>query len=266
MIPESPRYLVAAGKTEKARAVLTRLYGAADVETTLAEIEASVSSERAPRLADIFEGGRLLPIVWVGIGLAVFQQLVGINVIFYYGSVLWEFVGFTEEDSLLTNVIMGSISILSCLAAIALIDRIGRKPLLLVGSVGMALSLTTMAAVFSQASLTDNGLSLPAELGAVALVAAVVYVAFFNFSWGPVMWVLLGEMFPNQIRGSGLAVSGFAQWVANFGITMTFPVLLATTGLTSAYGFYALSAFVSIAFVVKGVRETKGMQLEAMKS
>ncbi|MEL7298604.1 MAG: MFS transporter, partial [Pseudomonadota bacterium] len=92
----------------------------------------------------------------------------------------------------------------------------------------------------------------------------VAYVAFFNFSWGPVMWVLLGEMFPNQLRGSGLAVSGFAQWIANFAITMTFPILLATTGLTSAYGFYALSAIVSVFFVLKAVRETRGMTLEDM--
>ncbi|MEM9839722.1 MAG: sugar porter family MFS transporter [Pseudomonadota bacterium] len=267
-IPESPRYLVAAGKIDKAREVLLRLHGPDQVDQTLESIQQSLVAQRTPRFSDLFdqEKGRVRPIVWIGIGLAVFQQLVGINVIFYYGSVLWEFVGFTEEDSLLTNVIMGSISILACLLAIALIDRVGRKPLLVIGSVGMAVTLTIMAGVFSQASVTETGLTLPPVLGATALVSAVLYVAFFNFSWGPVMWVLLGEMFPNQVRGSGLAVSGFAQWIANFGITMTFPILLATTGLTSAYGFYALSAFVSIAFVAKGVRETKGMRLEDMTS
>ena len=97
------------------------------------------------------------------------------------------------------------------------------------------------------------------------MVAANVYVAFFNFSWGPVMWVMLGEMFPNQIRGSGLAVSGFAQWIANFGITMTFPIMLASIGLTGAYGFYALSAAVSIVFVWMMVKETKGKELEDME-
>ncbi|MEM7764382.1 MAG: sugar porter family MFS transporter [Pseudomonadota bacterium] len=266
LIPESPRFLVAAKRDDKAQAVLERLYGTERGATVKTDIERSLASERAPSLRDLLDQstGRVHGIVWVGIGLAVFQQLVGINVIFYYGSVLWEFVGFTEQDGLLTNVIMGAISIVAVVVAIGLIDRIGRKPLLLIGSIGMAVTLSIMAAVFSQATLTETGLSLSPTLGTVALVSAVAYVAFFNFSWGPVMWVLLGEMFPNQLRGSGLAVSGFAQWLANFGITMTFPILLATTGLTSAYGFYALSAIVSVFFVLKAVRETRGMTLEDM--
>jgi SP family sugar:H+ symporter-like MFS transporter len=265
LIPESPRFLVSARKTATAGAVLERLYGAEQSKATLAEIEASLASEHAPQFRDLLDAeGRVHGIVWVGVGLAVFQQLVGINVIFYYGSVLWEFVGFTEEDSLLTNVIMGSVSILACLAAIALIDRLGRKPLLLIGSIGMTVTLAIMAGVFSQATVTSDGLTLSSSLGAAALLSAVAYVAFFNFSWGPVMWVLLGEMFPNQLRGSGLAVSGFAQWIANFAITMTFPIMLATTGLTSAYGFYAISAAISIFFVVRLVRETRGRRLEQM--
>lgn len=267
LIPESPRFLVAAGKSEQAKKVLERLYGKARGAASLKEIDASLEAERTPRLTDLLgENGKIRGIVWVGIGLAVFQQLVGINVIFYYGSVLWEFVGFTEEDSLLTNVIMGSVSIVAVLAAIALIDKIGRKPLLLIGSIGMATTLGIMAVVFSQATLSDTGLSLSPDLGKVALISAVAYVAFFNFSWGPVMWVLLGEMFPNMIRGSGLAVSGFAQWIANFAITMTFPIMLVTTGLTSAYGFYAVSAAVSIWFVAKAVRETRGKALEDMQA
>ena len=267
LIPESPRYLVSVGDEDKAGGVLGRLYGEQQGAQTLKEIKASLESERAPRLADLRGAdGRVHGIVWVGVGLAVFQQLVGINVIFYYGSVLWEFVGFTEEDSLLTNVIMGAVSILSCVAAIALIDRIGRKPLLVIGSIGMAGPLGIMAVVFSQATVTDTGLSLSQSLGATALLSAIAYVAFFNFSWGPVMWVLLGEMFPNQIRGSGLAVSGFAQWTANFAITMTFPIMLATSGLTTAYGFYALSAVVSFVFVRKLVRETRGKRLEQMSN
>ncbi len=268
LIPESPRFLVAAGRKDRARHVLTRLYGADRGDQVLGEIDSSLNSARRPRLADLRNAttGRVHPIVWVGIGLAVFQQLVGINVIFYYGAVLWEFVGFTEEDGLLTNVIMGSVSIAACFVAIALIDRIGRKPLLIIGSVGMALALATMAMAFSQATVTETGLMLSPVLGKVALLAAVVYVAMFNFSWGPVMWVLLGEMFPNQLRGSGLAVSGFAQWIANFGITMTFPILLATTGLASAYGAYAFAAAVSLIFVVVAVRETRGRALEQMET
>lgn len=265
LVPESPRYHVSVGKLDAAGATLSRLYGATAGQKSLTDIQASLAADHTPRLSDLFgEGGKVHTIVWVGIGLAVFQQLVGINVIFYYGSVLWEFVGFTEEDGLLTNVIMGSVSILACLLAIALIDRIGRKPLLLIGSVGMAVTLAIMAGVFSQAEVTETGLTLSTQFGTIALLSAIAYVAFFNLSWGPVMWVLLGEMFPNQMRGSGLAVSGFAQWIANFAITMTFPIMLATTGLTSAYGFYAISAAISVFFVLRMVRETRGKQLEEM--
>lgn len=265
-VPESPRFLVAAGKSDLAGRVLRRLYGDAAGAESVRDIAASLTSTRSPRLSDLLsEAGRVHGIVWVGIGLAVFQQLVGINVIFYYGSVLWEFVGFTEEDGLLTNVIMGSVSILACLLAIALIDRIGRKPLLVIGSVGMALTLAIMALAFSQATVTPTGLTLSPMLGTLALMSAIAYVALFNLSWGPVMWVLLGEMFPNQLRGSGLAVSGFAQWIANFAITMTFPILLVTTGLTSAYGLYAISAAISVWFVLRMVRETRGRRLEDME-
>lgn len=266
LIPESPRYLVANGQPEKATAVLNRLLGANSSEKIVEDIQQSLSEDRRPELSDLLDpvSGRIRPLLLTGIGLAVFQQLVGINVIFYYGSILWEFVGFTEEDSLASNVIMGSVSIAACLLAIGLIDRIGRKPLLLIGSLGMAISLAVMALVFSQATVSDTGLNLSQELGQIALYAAVIYVAFFNFSWGPVMWVLLGEMFPNQIRGSGLAVSGFFQWIANFGITMTFPILLATTGLASAYGLYAAAAFLSLWFVKASVKETRGKALENM--
>ena len=266
-IPESPRYLVTRARQEDARNVLTRLFGGAFAARKVGEIEHSVAQDHAPRLSDLIDRNRggLRTIVWVGIGLAVFQQLVGINVVFYYGAVLWQAVGFSESDALKINVLSGTISIVACLAAIALIDRIGRKPLLLIGSVGMAVTLGIMAVAFRSGSLVDGMLQLSDGAGLAALIAANAYVALFNFSWGPVMWVMLGEMFPNQIRGSGLAVSGFAQWTANFGITMTFPILLGTIGLTGAYGFYAASAALSVIFVWLMVRETKGIELENMQ-
>ena len=266
-IPESPRYLVTRARQEDARKVLTRLFGGAFAARKVSEIEHSIAQDHAPRLSDLIDRNRggLRTIVWVGIGLAVFQQLVGINVVFYYGAVLWQAVGFSESDALKINVLSGTISIVACLAAIALIDRIGRKPLLLIGSVGMAVTLGIMAVAFRSGSLVDGMLQLSDGAGLAALIAANAYVALFNFSWGPVMWVMLGEMFPNQIRGSGLAVSGFAQWTANFGITMTFPILLGTIGLTGAYGFYAASAALSVIFVWLMVRETKGIELENMQ-
>ncbi len=266
-IPESPRFLVTKGRINDANRVLERLFGKAFADRKVTEIETSIANDHAPRLSDLIDNGsgRLRRIVWVGIGLAVFQQLVGINVVFYYGAVLWQAVGFSEADALKINILSGTISIAACLAAIALIDRIGRKPLLMIGSIGMAVTLAAMAFAFMSGSLVDGQLVLSDGAGVIALVAANAYVALFNFSWGPVMWVMLGEMFPNQIRGSGLAVSGFAQWTANFGITMTFPIMLGTIGLTGAYGFYALSAAISVIFVWLMVRETKGRELEDME-
>ena len=269
-IPESPRYLVLKGRQEKAVGVLTRLFGPAIAERKVQEIRESLARDQhRPKFSDLVskDTGKVRMIVWVGIGLATFQQLVGINVVFYYGAVLWQAVGFTENDALAINVLSGSLSILACVAAIALIDRIGRKPLLLIGSAGMAVTLATMAAAFSTGALGEDAgsLELSDSAGVVALVAANAYVVFFNFSWGPVMWVMLGEMFPNQIRGSGLAVSGFAQWISNFGITMTFPILLVSIGLTGAYGLYALAALISVFFVLKMVHETRGRELEDMQ-
>jgi SP family sugar:H+ symporter-like MFS transporter len=180
--------------------------------------------------------------------------------------VLWQAVGFSESDALLTNVISGAVSILAVFVALALIDKVGRKPLLWVGSIGMTVTLAIVALCFSQAVTVDGHVGLPGSYGIIALLAANGYVVFFNASWGPVMWVALGEMFPNQVRGAGLAVSGFFQWIANFGITMTFPIMLSVAwiGLTGAYLFYAVCALISIFFVMKYVRETKGLELEEM--
>lgn len=266
LIPESPRFLVLKGKTEQAHAVLARLFGAARADAKVAEIKASLSADHQPRLTDLIDpvAKRIRPIVWVGIGLATFQQLVGINVIFYYGAVLWQAAGFTESDALLINVLSGGLSIGSVILALVLIDRIGRKPLLIIGSIGMAVTLALAAYAFSSGELVDGRLNLSDNMGLLALVAANVYVMFFNFSWGPVMWVMLGEMFPNQIRGSGLAVSGLFQWGSNFAITMTFPIMLGSIGLAGAYGIYAGFAVLSILFVIRMVSETKGRELEDM--
>ncbi|HEY2685846.1 MAG TPA: sugar porter family MFS transporter [Steroidobacteraceae bacterium] len=267
LIPESPRYLVARGKQKQAHEVLARLFGEASAAAKVLEIRGSLAADHTPRLSDLVDKNtqRLRPIVWVGIGLATFQQLVGINVVFYYGAVLWQAVGFSEADSLKINILSGTLSIGACLVAIALIDRIGRKPLLLVGSIGMAITLGVLTVAFATGDLSNNTLHLAPAVGVIALVSANLYVVFFNLSWGPVMWVMLGEMFPNQIRGSGLAVSGAAQWTANFLISMSFPVLARFIGLPITYGFYTAGAFISIFFVMKMVHETRGRELEQME-
>ena len=264
-IPESPRYLVAKGRLSDAEKVLQRLIGSSAAAAKVEAIAATLSTDHAPSLADIRRtGGGWRPIVWVGIGLAVFQQLVGINVVFYYGAVLWQSVGFSEADALKINILSGGVSIAACLVAMLLIDRIGRRPLLLIGSAGMAVTLALLAWCFAQSTMIDGQLTLPDSLGTTALVAANLYVIFFNLSWGPVMWVMLGEMFPNQMRGSALAVAGAAQWMANFAVSSSFPWLAKNAGLALTYGFYATCAALSLLFVRRYVTETKGKELETM--
>jgi MFS transporter, SP family, sugar:H+ symporter len=265
-IPESPRYLVSRGRIADAQAVLTRLFGADEAEEKVREIRASLTTDHRPKLADLKNPstGRWRRIVWVGIGLAVFQQLVGINVVFYYGAVLWQSVGFTESDALRINVLTGSLSILACLATVSLVDKVGRRPLLLIGSAGMAITLGIMVLCFTSGTFHGGALQLTPGTGKIALVSAIAYTMLFNLSWGPVMWVMLGEMFPNQIRGSALAVAGFAQWFANFLVSVSFPWLAANVGLSLTYSFYALSALVSFFFVRAMVQETRGRELEQM--
>ncbi|RDS85678.1 MFS transporter [Dyella psychrodurans] len=268
-VPESPRYLVARGRPAEARVVLAKvldLHSDHALDAKIGDIAHSLKVEYRPTLKDLRgAGGRLLPIVWVGILLSVFQQFVGINVIFYYSSTLWHSVGFSEADSFSITVVTSIVNVLVTLVAIALVDRIGRKPLLLIGSAGMAVTLGMMAWCFSQAAGSGANLVLPAPWGMVALVAANAYVVCFGLSWGPMVWVLLGEMFPNSIRAIALAVAAAAQWIANFAITSTFP-WLAQIGLSFAYGLYALFALLSLLFVMRAVRETRGMELEDMRA
>ena len=266
-IPESPRFLVAKGRDEEAHAVLTRLFGPTEATRKVADIRRTFSDDHRPRLSDVTQKGTIFrPIVWAGILIATFQQFVGINVIFYYGSTLWKLAGVSEEVALERNILSGVVSIAAVFAALLLIDRIGRKPLLMIGSVGMAISLGAMTYIFSQGALDASGnLSLSPDLGLGAVVAANIYVIFFNFSWGPVMWVMLGEMFPNQIRGSALAVAGLAQWVANYLVVQTFPAMASGLGLSTTYAFYTVGAAVSFFLVKRFINETKGKELEEME-
>jgi sugar porter (SP) family MFS transporter len=263
-IPESPRYLVRRHHTAEARVVLDRFVGG-DTEARIREIERTVAGpDEVVRLAEL-RGPRfgLLPIVWTGILLSAFQQLVGINVIFYYSSTLWHSVGFTEQDSLLISTITSITNIVTTLVAIALIDKIGRRPLLLIGAAGMVVTLGTLAYCFATATGSGDDLMLGPTVGRIALVAANLYVFAFGMSWGPVVWVLLGEMFANRIRATALAVAASAQWAANWLVSTTFPVL-ADIGLSFAYLLYTVFAALAFVFVLRAVRETKGRELEEM--
>ena len=267
-IPESPRYLVAIGRTAQAEAVLAGLSHPADAAAKVQEIRTTLDANHRPSMHDLFNDTtkRLHPIVWVGIAIAALQQLVGINVVFYYGEVLWRAAGFSEANALLINVIGGIINVSATVAAILLIDKVGRKPLLLIGSIGMAIFLGILAVVFGTAEVgPDGNLVLGAAAGRIALVSANLYIVCFGISWGPVMWVLLGEMFPNRIRGAALSLAGLSQWGTNFLVTMTFPILLGTIGLGGAYSLYAIFAALSGFCAWKFVRETKGRSLEQME-
>lgn len=267
MVPESPRYLVAKGDLVRAKLVLRDVVGLRteeSVEHKIEDIERTSNAEKRQSLRDLKgPAWGLMPVVWIGIALSVFQQFVGINVIFYYSTTLWRSVGFSESDSFTVSVITSITNIVVTIVAIALVDKVGRRPMLLVGSAGMAVALGVMALAFSQSRMVDGAVTLPGAWGVVALVAANGFVVAFGATWGPVVWVLLGEMFPNRVRAIALSVAAAAQWLANFLVTTTFPTL-SEIGLTLAYGIYAFFALLSLWFVARYVKETKGKELEDM--
>jgi SP family sugar:H+ symporter-like MFS transporter len=264
-VPESPRFLVAARREAEALAVLRRVEPGT-TESQIVEIRDTLVSHGRVKLLDLRDdAGRILPVVWVGVGLSALQQLVGINSIFYYGASLWQAVGFTSADALAINVVTGVVNIVSTLVAMAFVDKVGRRPLLLWGSALMAVTLGVLVATFSTSAVVQGGhIALSPHAGIVALVAANLYVFAFGVSWGPCVWILLGEMFPNRARGAALAVAVFAQWMANWLVTISFPPIVASLGPVGAYGIYLFFAVVSFFFVRGKVRETRGMALEEM--
>lgn len=265
-LPESPRYLVSKGKIDEAKKVLAMI-NEDGVEAEINSINETFKNSKPAKLSDLLEmvGGkkRVAPIVWAGLGIAILQQLVGINVIFYYGTMLWQSVGFGESDAFLTSLVSSGINLTMTIAAVLLIDKIGRKPLLLIGSAGMAVTLGTLGLCFIFGA--ENG-QLSHGAGIIALFAANLYVTFFAATWGPVMWVMLGEMFNNRIRAVAISVCGLAQWGANFLVSWSFPVLVGENGIGvgPTYMIYTAFAAISFFFVAKFTTETKGKALEDM--
>ncbi|WP_282139893.1 D-xylose transporter XylE [Cytobacillus oceanisediminis] len=252
LVPETPRYLAIHNHDDKALAVLTKINGAAEAKTILGEIKKSVADSANVPAEKLFAYGKL--VIIIGILLSVFQQFVGINVALYYAPRIFESMGAAKDASMLQTIVMGVINVIFTIVAILTVDKWGRKPLLITGSIGMAIGMFGVA-----------GMAFSNIIGMGTLIFIIVYTASFMMSWGPICWVLISEIFPNKIRGQAVAVAVAAQWAANYFISSTYPMMMEFSGGLT-YGFYGLMSVLSAIFVWKFVPETKGKTLENMES
>jgi MFS transporter, SP family, sugar:H+ symporter len=259
-MPETPRWLVSKDREEEAREVLRRTRDEVAVEAEMNDIK-RVESQEEGGLGELLASW-VRPALLVGMGLAIFQQIIGINTIVYYAPTTLTNVGFGNSAAILANAGIGVINVTMTLVAIRFIDRVGRKPLLLVGAAGMALSLGILG-------LTSLLLPEPSGVGLVGIVTLVclaLFIAAFAVSWGPIVWVMLGEIFPLKVRGSAMAVATVLLWGANFVVSLSFPVLLEALGLGWLFLGYALIGLAALLFVRYFVTETKGRSLEKIES
>lgn len=252
-VPDTPRSLVLKSNPKKALDVLRKVNGEREATKILNQIKNTVTSHSAK----LFSYG--VPIIIIGVLLSVFQQFVGINVVLYYAPEIFKSMGSGTNVALLQTIIVGAINLLFTVLAIQTVDKFGRKPLMIIGAVSMAIAMFALGTAFYTTSL-----------GVFALVCMLVYVAGFAMSWGPVAWVLLAEIFPNNIRGKALAVAVAIQWIANYLVSWTFPMMDKNSYLVEkfnhgfAYWVYGLMAVLAALFVWKFIPETKGKTLEEM--
>ena len=246
-VPETPRFLALNNHDEEALRILTKINGLEKAKEILKEIRISVeaSSEK------LFAFGKL--VIVIGILLSVFQQFVGINVALYYAPRIFESMGAAKDASMLQTVVMGLVNVIFTVLAIMTVDKYGRKPLLMIGSIGMAIGMFAIGA-----------LAFMKVIGISTLIFIVIYTASFMMSWGPICWVLISEIFPNKIRGRAIAIAVAAQWAANYFISSTYPAMMEFSGGVT-YCFYGVMSILSFIFVWKMVPETKGKTLEAME-
>jgi SP family xylose:H+ symportor-like MFS transporter len=256
LVPETPRYLMLKGRKEEARTVLLRLVTPDEAEKEVEDIEVSLAQHHSGRL---FSFG--FAVVAIGIMLSVFQQWVGVNVVLYYAPEIFKSMGLSTHASLLQTILVGSVNFIFTVVAILTVDRLGRVPLQIIGALVMALSMIGLG----------TGLMMHST-GPATLICMMVYMAGFAFSWGPVTWVLLSEIFPNVIRGKAMALAVAAQWIANYFVSSTFPILKDSPFLKAhfnggfPYFIYGLCAILAALFMWKFVPETKGRTLEQMES
>ena len=254
-VPDTPRSLVQLNKEDIALEVLKKVNGENEAVEILNDIKNTLKEKTAPLLTYGFG------IVIIGILLSVFQQFVGINVVLYYAPEIFKTLDLATDTALLQTIIVGIVNFLFTIIAIKTVDIYGRKPLMVIGAIGMSISMISL------------GLTFYGNLdGYVALVCMMIYVASFALSWGPVTWVLLSEIFPNNIRNKALAIAVAAQWASNYLVSATFPIMNNNTYLTEtfnngfAYWIYGLMSILAGYFVWKFVPETKGKKLEDMDS
>ncbi len=254
-VPETPRYLMLKGDEAGARAVLAKIGTVEEGEREITEIRASLSEHHSGRL---FSFGAML--IFIGIMLSVFQQFIGINVVLYYAPEIFKNVGFDTNASLFQTIIVGAVNLIFTVVAILTVDKLGRKPLQIIGALVMAVAMFALGGAFA--------LQIK---GVLALLCMLFYIAGFAVSWGPVVWVLLSEIFPNQVRGKAMAVAVAAQWIANFIVSWTFPILNDNPYLLNAfhhgfaYWIYGVMSVLAALFMWKFVPETKGRTLEQME-
>jgi len=256
-MPESPRYLFKIGKEQRARAGLAHIHGPQAAAAEEQSILEGLSLKSAGLAA--FRSGPLLYALFVGVSLAVLQQVTGINTVIYYGPQIFQLAGIgSAQDSIMAQTLVGTVNCVLTLVAIFFVDKIGRKPLLYIGLAGMLLSLAALSYAFSAPHLSGS-------LSTIALWSMMVYVGCFAFSLGPIVWVLISEIFPLQARGLGMSISTLANWIANFFVSQFFLTMLHTLGTPGTFATYAVMCLVTIFFIRATVPETKNELLEEIR-